>query len=64
MKIYLRIPKGWSKQVVNRGTETCDLDGERLWIGPGNLIYCDRNHDLETVANLPKPAENTTNIKF
>ena len=64
MEIYLRIPKGWSKPVSNQGRETCDLDGARLWIGPGNQIYCDQEHDLETVAKLPKPAEKTTTIKF
>jgi len=64
MEIYLRIPKGWSKPVLNSSKETCDLDGARLWIGPGNQVYCDREHDLETVAKLPKRAEKTTTIKF
>ena len=50
--------------MVNRGKETCDLDGARLWIGPGNQIYCDQEHDLATVAKLPKPAEKTTTIKY
>jgi hypothetical protein len=57
MEIFLRIPKGWSKPVQNRSKETCDLDGAKLWIGPGDQIYCDQEHDPETVANLPKPAE-------
>ena len=60
MQIYLRIPKGWSKPVENRGQETCDLDGARLWIGPGNQIYCDQIHSLEMATTLPKPAEDTT----
>ena len=64
MEIYLRITKGWTKPVQNRNKETCDLDGARLWIGPGDQIYCDQEHDLETVAKLPKPAEKTTTIKF
>jgi hypothetical protein len=64
MEIYLRIPKGWSKPVLNQGRETCDLDGARLWIGPGNQVYCDQQHDLELVANLPKPAEKTATIKY
>lgn len=64
MEIYLRIPKGWSKPILNQSHETCDLDGARLWIGPGNQIYCDQQHDLETVAKLPKPAEKTTTIRY
>ena len=64
MKIYLRILKGWSQPVENRGKETCDLDGAKLWIGPGNQIYCDQLHSLNMVAALlPNPAETTT-IKF
>ncbi len=64
MEIYLRIPKGWSKPVLNQSEETCDLDGARLWIGPGNQVYCDQEHDLETVTNLPKAAEKTATIKY
>lgn len=64
MEIFLRIPKGWSKPVPNRSQVTCDLDGAKLWIGPGNQIYCDQHHTLEMVAFLPKPAEKTTIIVF
>ena len=64
MQIYLRIPKGWSKPVENRSKETCDLDGARLWIGPGNQIYCDQEHNLDAVTTLPNGAEKTTAIKF
>jgi hypothetical protein len=64
MEIYLRIPKGWSKPVPNRSQETCDLCGAKLWIGPGNQIYCDQEHNLDAVASLPNLAENTTTIKF
>ena len=64
MQIYLRIPKGWSKLVPNQSKETCDLDGARLWIGPGNQIYCDQEHNLDIVATLRKAAEKTTAIKF
>ena len=46
MQIYLRIPKGWSKPVPNQSKETCDLDGAKLWIGPGNQIYCDQETQL------------------
>jgi hypothetical protein len=63
MQIYLRISKGCSKPVENRGVETCDLCGAKLWIGPGNQIYCDQLHSLEIVASLPKPAITTT-IKY
>ena len=49
MKILLRISKGWSKPVENRDKETCDVDGAKLWIGPGNQIYCDMEHDPQDV---------------
>ena len=55
---------GWSKPVPNQSRETCDLDGAKLWIGPGNQIYCDQEHNLDAVASLPKPAEKTTTIKY
>ena len=64
MEIYLRIAKGWSKPVPNRSQKMCDLCGAKLWIGPGNQIYCDQYHSLEMVATLPNAAENTTTIKF
>jgi hypothetical protein len=57
MKIFFRIPKGWSKPVENRGNGTCDIDGAKLWIGPGNQIYCDSNHDLKDVLLLQKRTE-------
>jgi len=40
------------------------LDGAKLWIGPGNQLYCDQHHTLEMVDSLPKPAEKTTTIVF
>jgi hypothetical protein len=49
-KIFLRIPKGWSKPVENKGSYTCDIDGAKLWISPGNDIYCDLEHDLKTAS--------------
>jgi hypothetical protein len=64
MNIFLRIPKGWSRPVPNQSRETCDLDGAKLWIGPGNQIYCDQEHNLDAVATLPNLAEKTTTIKF
>jgi hypothetical protein len=64
MKIQLRIPNGWSEPVLNRGKETCDLDGARLWIGPGSLIYCDQTHDPATLTKLQKVAEKKAAIKF
>ena len=48
----------------NQSPETCDLDGAKLWIGPGNQIYCDQEHNLDTVTTLPKPAEKSSTIKF
>lgn len=64
MKIYLRISNGWSQKVQNQSKKTCDLDGAKLWIGPGNQIYCDREHNLDTVTTLLNLAEKTTTIKF
>ncbi len=64
MKIYLRLSKGWSKPIKNHGKETCDLDGSKLWISPGNLIYCDLEHDMETVSKLAEPRNKATAIKF
>ena len=29
--------------------ECCDIDGARLWIGPGGQIYCDLIHDPDTI---------------
>jgi hypothetical protein len=52
MKIFLRIPKGWSKPVENQNRGTCDLDEAKLWIGPGGQIYCDLEHNSEDVSKL------------
>jgi hypothetical protein len=38
MKIFLRMPKGWSKPVENKSKETCDIDGAKLWIGPKPVV--------------------------
>jgi len=57
MEIFLRIPKGWSKPVKNTGKETCDLDGAKLWVGPGNQIYCDLEHDSQVLVKLPAQAK-------
>jgi hypothetical protein len=54
MKIFLRIPKGWSKPVENKGKETCDIDGAKLWIGPANPIYCDLEHSPKDVESAFK----------
>ena len=54
MKIFLRIPKGWSKPVENKSKETCDIDGAKLWIGPGDQIYCDLEHDPKDAAPAPE----------
>jgi type I restriction enzyme R subunit len=35
MKIRLRTQTGWSKLVVNKDKQRCDIDEARLWIGPG-----------------------------
>jgi len=58
MKIFLRLPKGWSKAVENKSKETCDTDGAKLWAGPGDQIYCDLEHDPKAVeAVLQKQAD-------
>jgi hypothetical protein len=54
MKIILRIPKGWSKAVENKDKERCDIDGAILWIGPGDQIYCDLEHDPKVVEVVVK----------
>ena len=53
MKIFLRIPKGWSKPVDNKNKEKCDICGAKLLIGPSDQIYCDAEHDLK-VAELAR----------
>jgi hypothetical protein len=57
MEIFFRIPKGWSKPIENQGKNTCDIDGAKLWIGPGNQIYCDCDHNPQDVLMLQKRAE-------
>jgi hypothetical protein len=43
--------------MINKGKETCDLDGAKLYIGPGNQIYCDLEHDPQAVAELEAQAK-------
>ena len=57
MKIFLRISKGWSKPVENWGNKTCDMDGAKLWIGPGEQVYCDLEHKAEDISKLKNQAE-------
>jgi hypothetical protein len=45
MKIYRRLAGGWSQPVENKDKEKCDIDGAKLWIGPGDQVYCDLVHD-------------------
>jgi len=52
MKIRLRLQSGWSEPVENKNKQKCDIDGAKLWVGPGNQVYCDLEHDLKDV----KPA--------
>lgn len=54
MNIFLRTEKGWSKPVRNKDKERCDIDGAKLWIGPGNQIYCDLEHNPQDVEAAPK----------
>lgn len=41
-KIALRIKSGWTKRVWNKGKDTCDRCGSKLWAGPGGIVYCDK----------------------
>jgi hypothetical protein len=59
MKIFLRIPKGWSKPVENKDKERCDTDGAKLAIGPGDQIYCDLEHDVKVVKERTEKAHST-----
>jgi len=43
--------------VKNMGKETCDLDDAKLWVGPGNQVYCDLEHDPQILAKLPAQAK-------
>jgi hypothetical protein len=52
MKVFLRISKGWSKPVENHNKERCDVDGAKLWVGPGNQVYCDVEHDPDDVKSV------------
>jgi hypothetical protein len=54
MKIFLRMPNGWSKPVGNKSKETCDIDGAKLWVGPGSQVYCDLEHDPKAVESAPE----------
>jgi hypothetical protein len=49
MKISRRLAKGWSKSAENENKERCDIDGAKLWIGPGNQAYCDLVHDSKGI---------------
>lgn len=42
--ISLRTRTGWTK-TKNKGKETCDIDGARLWVAPHGGVYCDREHE-------------------
>jgi len=57
MKISLRLPKGWSKKVENKDMNKCDFCGAKLWIGPGNQIYCDAEHDPKVAEYAPIAAK-------
>ena len=49
MKISRRLANGWADRVENRDRERCDIDGAKLWIGPGDQIYCNLVHESENV---------------
>jgi hypothetical protein len=52
-KISLRLKNGWSKPVDNFNRQLCDIDGARLWMGPGGQIYCDLIHDPDVIPAQP-----------
>lgn len=59
MQIRRRLTTGWSDLVQNRDPKRCDVDGALLWIGPGDQVYCDSIHALETQAPNKNPAAQT-----
>jgi hypothetical protein len=58
LQIYRRLQDGWSERVTNQDPERCDLDGERLWIGPGEQIYCDATHESASADPNVRKTEN------
>jgi hypothetical protein len=53
--ISRRLPNGWSDRIENKNLHECDLDGAKLWIGPGDRVYCDLVHDLRMVDQVSTP---------
>jgi hypothetical protein len=53
--ISRRLPNGWSNRIENKDPHQCDLDGARLWIGPGDQVYCDLVHDPKTADQVSTP---------
>lgn len=52
MIISLRLVNGWSPRVKNvgiHGKYNCDVCGSKLFIGPGNIKYCDNVHTHDDV---------------
>lgn len=44
-KISIRTKEGWVK-VENKNHTHCDKCNSKLWIGPGNQVYCNKeSHD-------------------
>ncbi|HSY47206.1 MAG TPA: hypothetical protein VLC46_00175 [Thermoanaerobaculia bacterium] len=43
MIIYIRTATGWDK-AENKDERKCDTCGHRLWIAPGDNVYCDNQH--------------------
>ena len=62
MKIFLRTSKGWSKPIENKDKEKCDIDGAKLWIGPGDQVYCDLEHDMKVVESAPEYQKKTKRL--
>lgn len=60
MIITLRLQNGWSPRVKNvgiNGKYNCDLCTAQLFIGPGNVKYCDQVHHHDDVVNHFKLAK-------
>ena len=54
MKIFRRLPDGWSNLVENKDKQKCDVDGATLWINPGGRLYCDLVHDKNDLTAVQK----------
>lgn len=43
-KIFRRTRTGWTGKIENKGKDTCDDCGARLFQAPHGGVYCDKVH--------------------